>query len=1139
MTRKRRMLLIIFIVLMIITVSIPLLINTKILNRIIKSKAEDILGSSIKGECRISNLKANLSYIEIDTLYLSNEHLISQVEQVRAGISIYSLLTGKILVNFIEIDDVFVNVKKMGEKIPPDTAAKESSDIRFYYEYPLKEFIFNVDIKTLKVNNAYIQYDTFSISNISVNSSISINKNRTVFFYNIISGKVDKFINIMPSRGEIVLNSDNVTMGGKILSKELNIQYDAFIHDSTIDLRKMNIDLQLDKSRILGIDYSGNAKLTIIGMFSSREHFISCNAHVQGLSIDTFNINTIDLSASLRNDSLIVEYVNIKDSLLDISGAGLMEITQFPVSEMNLNIGEFNSNYFHQLDGLDLSAEGNIGIKINSHSCFTVIADNLYGKMGKDSLKNVNGSFSYDNGMFYVNHMKAILNDGVMSVNGRIGRNEGNVNAVFSDFQLAHFYRIIDSEANVNGIIDGIIDMKGGYESPTASFNFQLSSLMYNDIEIDNIDLNGNITKGEDIPNIVMTAKVLNFNYKQIECPISYIEISKNEMNYYTRASIYSNLGLLEYEGDYVFDHKNIKLLGLIRMLSLSENKKNIYLSKPVYINIATDTLDISEIEIYGDDLYMSAGISMYKDSLSAFLTFKEDSMKLIKRFLPEDVSGYLNIHATALGYINNPSINLQLLGTGLTYELIELDTVDINLNYNERIITVNKCDINYNGFMTSINGEVFLNDLQSLDNDSLKLYVNAEHIDGSFFTPLYDIFTIDSGYADMSAIIKGNLSDPDITGEINVYNADAYIISIGTYVRNLNGKAVLTGDTLVLQSAAGETKNGKAEIYGKVYKRGITFDGYQFSLVANGVNVNGIDYLNANGDCRLNISGTATVPKITGYVFINDGVANMPLFSSQPAGVIQSNIDSSFIDITVASEGNVWIKNEVLDVEIKGDLRIRKNVSVWKITGQAEVKRGYYYYIDRKFTMETGYFTLLDSDKMINAVVDLTSFAKLKYNDIDGYKDATVFLNVSGSLEKPEINFYSDPELSTEEIISILSFNSSIASLREVGTLSKALPEKALQMYIRSNYLTALSSSIGLDQLSLETSLLSDEKSAKLSIGKYISRNLFISYTHDIFSFAGDLFKIEYSIGRNSQIITERDEEGKINAGFQFKLRY
>ena len=128
---------------------------------------------------------------------------------------------------------------------------------------------------------------------------------------------------------------------------------------------------------------------------------------------------------------------------------------------------------------------------------------------------------------------------------------------------------------------------------------------------------------------------------------------------------------------------------------------------------------------------------------------------------------------------------------------------------------------------------------------------------------------------------------------------------------------------------------------------------------------------------------------------------------------------------------------------------------------------------------------------------------------------------------------------MSPEEIISILSFNTSIAALREIGALSRSLPEKALQMYLRNNYLRALSSSIGLDELSIETSLLSKEKTAKLSIGKYLYKDLYISYTHDIFTFAKDLFKIEYSLGNNSQIITERDEEGNINAGFQFKLRY
>jgi len=149
------------------------------------------------------------------------------------------------------------------------------------------------------------------------------------------------------------------------------------------------------------------------------------------------------------------------------------------------------------------------------------------------------------------------------------------------------------------------------------------------------------------------------------------------------------------------------------------------------------------------------------------------------------------------------------------------------------------------------------------------------------------------------------------------------------------------------------------------------------------------------------------------------------------------------------------------------------------------------------------------------------------------------IYLKASGAAEKPAISLYSEPALSMDNIISILSFNSTVSSLSDIDQVSKQLPEKAIQIYLRNKYLSYISSSIGVDQLDIETNLLSDDKSAKLSVGKYIGRNIFVSYTHDIFSFSRDMFKIEYNFMKNTDIVTERDEQGNFNTGIQFKYRF
>ena len=64
-----------------------------------------------------------------------------------------------------------------------------------------------------------------------------------------------------------------------------------------------------------------------------------------------------------------------------------------------------------------------------------------------------------------------------------------------------------------------------------------------------------------------------------------------------------------------------------------------------------------------------------------------------------------------------------------------------------------------------------------------------------------------------------------------------------------------------------------------------------------------------------------------------------------------------------------------------------------------------------------------------------------------------------------------------------------------------------------------------------------------KVTFGKYISDKLFASYTVAISQrVPGEnqhQFRVEYDVGKNQDIILERDEDGAHNLRYQIKLRY
>jgi autotransporter translocation and assembly factor TamB len=76
------------------------------------------------------------------------------------------------------------------------------------------------------------------------------------------------------------------------------------------------------------------------------------------------------------------------------------------------------------------------------------------------------------------------------------------------------------------------------------------------------------------------------------------------------------------------------------------------------------------------------------------------------------------------------------------------------------------------------------------------------------------------------------------------------------------------------------------------------------------------------------------------------------------------------------------------------------------------------------------------------------------------------------------------------------------------------------------------------LDYLEFESGLLTG-LDTKVTVGKYVGRNLYIAYTQN---FSGDFqpaFRVEYYLDRRNELLAERTEAGRYSLRYRFKLRY
>jgi len=246
-----------------------------------------------------------------------------------------------------------------------------------------------------------------------------------------------------------------------------------------------------------------------------------------------------------------------------------------------------------------------------------------------------------------------------------------------------------------------------------------------------------------------------------------------------------------------------------------------------------------------------------------------------------------------------------------------------------------------------------------------------------------------------------------------------------------------------------------------------------------------------------------------------------------------------------LAEEGNIWLKNEDVDVELEGKIFAKGTGNVPQLSGFFETKRGFIYYLDHTFTIEKGVFKFTNSPEL-NPEIDLRAETKVHYkyspNRGSRARDTTaiVYLNVGGTMQRPEFSLTSsNPSFTEENIILLLSLN--ITSLEDITSLANvsSLSDKAACYWIRQTLLREFQTTLGIDAIDLETKLFGAQKTAKLTVGKYISKDLYLGVTHDIFATSKDEFEIEYRVWKGSYIIGERKEDGRYNLGVKFKFKY
>lgn len=521
------------------------------------------------------------------------------------------------------------------------------------------------------------------------------------------------------------------------------------------------------------------------------------------------------------------------------------------------------------------------------------------------------------------------------------------------------------------------------------------------------------------------------------------------------------------------------------------------------------------------------------------------DSRRIVELVdLNKTVHGQLDFRLNLSGSLDRPELSSRFSLNNVRFEQFVADNLTIDLEYRDRQAELRRLAITRFGQLSEITLSVPLDlgvgpEAGRLLDKPMSGDIVLRDIGTWAFFPMAELLSVYEGRVDLNVRLSGTPFKPLMNGQMSIANAKMVLRPLGMYLHRVQAAAHFNADSLVIDNITAATENqGRVEIKrGEIILTQFLPTSMYFLIEVDRAPVRNIPFIEANVNARIEIGGKMDSPKITGQVFANSALITIPFAPAEPPPPPEKQAKPLDLNLSVTGSQGIWLRNADADIELKIDnLNVRMQQNLLFLSGRLETIQGVYRFLDRRFDITEGQLTFTNAVE-INPELNLS--AQTELNDENRTR---VQLKVGGNALQPKLSFSSEPSMPEQDILTMLS-----VGMRLEPGANADLGEQALNRgtdYLSNMLAGIIQKKTGLVDVVKMKTYTGQEKGAEVTLGKYVTRNVFVSYTR---GFAADLsndFKAEYLFGPRSSLFvqsTSGDEqkEQKISLGMRMKFKY
>ena len=386
---------------------------------------------------------------------------------------------------------------------------------------------------------------------------------------------------------------------------------------------------------------------------------------------------------------------------------------------------------------------------------------------------------------------------------------------------------------------------------------------------------------------------------------------------------------------------------------------------------------------------------------------------------------------------------------------------------------------------------------------------------------------------------VKGSKLQPEVKGAIEIKGQVLPLAKFAHALRDFSGLIFFKNGDFELRSLQGRLGGGQVLGWGKMSlgKTGIqTMD-----IKAKGENLllSPWERTRALGDAELDLVKNESEFVLNGEILVKQllwqrevteklSFYSEPYLAERPPGFF----DDLDLNLRLRAEDNAWVENSLGRLRARFDLQVVGNIKSPILLGEIETLGGEVYFQDRTFKILKGRIGFYNPE----VIEPYISFKGETY-----VKDYRVTFSLEGSLNRLTPEFSSSPPLPPEDVLALLALGEAFRRTYSYDRSTQLSTASFLSFQLSEEAKKRAERLFSLDRFRIDPFVMgsSAEMTARLTLGKKISRNFSLLYSTNLTAQREELTRIEWEILSDVSIVGMRDEYGRISIEVKIHKRF